>query len=170
MPNDVSYFKIPGDTTTYQFNDPDAESRIGTLETTVDSHDSSIQSNTTAIGTLSSLSTSAKSNLVAAINEVDSHADTNASGITTLNNTAFLRLGALASGSTDDVFVNGVYSLSSSNTYTGLPTGVTAGALVSFKPLGSSNYYTVHLCFSASGYVYSQIYTSAWSAWKQLNN
>lgn len=39
--------------------------------------------NATSIGTLSGLTTDAKSNLVGAINEVDGHADTNAGNITT---------------------------------------------------------------------------------------
>lgn len=39
----------------------------------------------TEIGTLSSLTTSTKTNLVAAINEVDSHADSNANAITSIN-------------------------------------------------------------------------------------
>lgn len=49
MPNDVSYFKVPGDSTTYQFNDPDAESRIGALESTVNDQAADIADNTTAI-------------------------------------------------------------------------------------------------------------------------
>jgi len=71
MANDVSYFKVSGDSTTYQFNDPDAETAIN--------------ANASAIGTLSNLTTSAKGSLVAAINEVDAHADTNASAISSLN-------------------------------------------------------------------------------------
>ena len=91
MANDVSYFKVSGDSTTYQFNDPDAENRIGALESTVNDQAGDIADNTTAInanasaiGTLSNLTTSAKGSLVAAINEVDSHADTNASAISQL--------------------------------------------------------------------------------------
>lgn len=44
-----------------------------------------VQTNESAIGVLSSLTTSAKNNLVAAINEVDAHADTNATAISSLN-------------------------------------------------------------------------------------
>jgi len=85
MANDVSYFKVSGDSTTYQFNDPDAENRIGALESTVNDQAGDIADNTSAIGTLSSLTTSAKDNLAAAVNEVDAHADTNASAISQLN-------------------------------------------------------------------------------------
>lgn len=44
-----------------------------------------VQTNASAIGTLPNLTTTAKGNLVAAINEVDAHADTNASAISQLN-------------------------------------------------------------------------------------
>ena len=91
MANDVSCFKVPGDSTKYSFNDADAENRIGALESTVNDQAGDIADNTTAInanasaiGTLSNLTTSAKGSLVAAINEVDSHADTNASAISQL--------------------------------------------------------------------------------------
>lgn len=49
MPNDVSYFKVPGDSTTYSFNDADAESRIGALESTVNDQAGDIADNTSAI-------------------------------------------------------------------------------------------------------------------------
>lgn len=44
-----------------------------------------VQTNTQAIGTLSSLTTDAKDSLVAAVNEVDSHTDTNTAAISQLN-------------------------------------------------------------------------------------
>lgn len=96
MPNDVSYFKVPGDSTTYQFNDPDAESRIGALESTVNDQAGDIADNTSAIGTLSNLATSTKTSLVAAINEVDAHADTIAAAISSLNS-KFINAGDVSS-------------------------------------------------------------------------
>ena len=101
MANDVSCFKVPGDSTKYSFNDADAENRIGALESTVNDQAGDIADNTTAInanasaiGTLSNLTTSAKGSLVAAINEVDSHADTNASAISQLISNVALTLTA----------------------------------------------------------------------------
>ena len=49
---------------------------IHTAQTTATGADGKADSNTTAIGTLASLTTTAKTNLVSAINEVDSNADT----------------------------------------------------------------------------------------------
>ena len=55
--------------------------------------DGKADTNTTAIGTLSNLTTDAKNNLVAAVNEVDGHTDT---AQNTAQNTAFsLHFGAL---------------------------------------------------------------------------
>lgn len=177
MPNDVSYFKVPGDSATYSFNDADAESRIGALESTVNEQAGDIADNTTAInanasaiGTLSNLATSTKTSLVAAINEVDAHADANAAGIATLNATAFLRMGPLPSGSVENVFANGAYSLSAANTYTGLPSGVTVGTLLSFKPQPNSNYYAVHIVIALNRTVHIQNYTTSWSAWTQIGS
>ena len=56
MANDVSFFKLEDDDTIYSFDDADGEVRIA--------------GNTSNIGTLSDLTTTAKGNLVAAINEV----------------------------------------------------------------------------------------------------
>ncbi len=131
MANDVSYFKVPGDATTYSFNDADAENKIGTLETTVaDQADSiaanvtNIQTNRTAIGTLSSLTTEAQGNLVAAVNEVDSHADTNAGAISTINTaigstalptTAQTLTGAIAEHESDITTLNSKIGLNAHN-------------------------------------------------------
>ena len=49
---------------------------LHTAQTTATGADGKADANTSAIGTLASLTTTAKSNLVAAINEVDSNADT----------------------------------------------------------------------------------------------
>lgn len=64
---------------------------IHTAQTTATGADGKADSNTTSIGTLSNLSTEAKTNLVSAINEVDTHADTaqgTASNAYTLADTA----------------------------------------------------------------------------------
>lgn len=58
-----------------------------------------VQTNKSAIGVLSSLTTSAKSNLVAAINEVDSHADANAAAISSLNSNLTWQSVTLTAGS-----------------------------------------------------------------------
>ncbi len=91
-----------------------------------------------------------------------------AADLNNLNTNAILRLGVLPSGSVADVFANGVYALSSSVSYTGLPTGVSSGTLLSLKPQRTTNYYAVHILVSPSGNVYVQIYSTTWSSWKQL--
>ena len=93
MPNDVSYFKVPGDSNTYQFNDQDAESGLAAETARAEAAE---QANADAIsaeasraagveGTLSNLTTTAKGNLVAAINEVDANTDANTASISSLN-------------------------------------------------------------------------------------
>ena len=79
MANDVSYFKVDGDSTTYSFNDADAETAIVTERARATAAE---QDNATAIstettraeaveGSLANLTTTAKGSLVAAINEVN---------------------------------------------------------------------------------------------------
>ena len=58
-------------------------SNIATNTSNIATNTSNISTNTTAIGTLTSLETDAKTDLVSAINEVNSNADTNASNIAT---------------------------------------------------------------------------------------
>lgn len=61
---------------------------IHTAQTTATGADGKADSANTAIGTLANLTTDAKSSVVAAINEVDSHADTAQSTANTASNTA----------------------------------------------------------------------------------
>lgn len=171
MANDVSYFKVAGDNTTYSFNDADLETAVSTLQntvsghtTTINSHTTSIGNNTTniatnksAIGTLSNLTTSAKGNLVAAINEV--------------SGAALQQKGTLQSTNIAAFVTQGVYFLSGDNTYTNLPSGVTWGTLIVFRPIASNAYYTVHLLITAGSAAYTQIYTpSGWTTWKSLGS
>ena len=78
--------------------------------------------------------------------------------------------GVLPSGSVTSVFTNGFYSLSSSNTYSGLPSGVSMGHFISMKPQTTSNYYAVHILIDLSENMYVQLYTTSWSAWKKINS
>jgi len=64
MANDVSYFKVEGDATQYSFNDADAETAIA----------AEVARAKGVEGTLSDLTTSAKTSLVAAVNELDGKA------------------------------------------------------------------------------------------------
>lgn len=69
---------------------------IHTAQTTATGADGKADSNTTAIGTLASLSTTAKTDLVSAINEVDTNADTaqnTANTASTNANTALTEIG-----------------------------------------------------------------------------
>lgn len=77
--------------------------------------------------------------------------------------------GVLPSGSVANVFTNGFYALSSSNTYTGLPSGVSMGHFISMKPQTTSNYYAVHILIDLSENMYVQLYTTNWLAWKKIN-
>lgn len=61
----------------------DYNTDMSNIDTGIYGAKSIADTNTNSIGTLSSLTTDTKSNLVGAINEVDSHADTNAGNITT---------------------------------------------------------------------------------------
>ena len=69
------------------------DSGIHNAQTTATGADGKADANTTAIGTLASLTTDAKTSLVAAINEVDSHADTAQSTANTANNNAGTAIG-----------------------------------------------------------------------------
>lgn len=77
--------------------------------------------------------------------------------------------GILPSGSVANVFTNGFYALSSSNTYIGLPSGVSVGHFISMKPQTTSNYYAVHILIDLSENMYVQLYTINWSAWEKIN-
>lgn len=61
----------------------DYNTDMSNIDTGIYGAKSTADTNTNSIGTLSSLTTDTKSNLVGAINEVDSHADTNAGNIST---------------------------------------------------------------------------------------
>lgn len=61
----------------------DYNTDMSNIDTGIYGAKSTADANTNSIGTLSSLTTDTKSNLVGAINEVDAHADTNAGNITT---------------------------------------------------------------------------------------
>lgn len=61
---------------------------IHTAQTTATGADGKADANTTAIGNLTNLTTDAKTDLVAAVNEVDSHADVAQSTANTASNTA----------------------------------------------------------------------------------
>ncbi len=195
MANDVSYFKVQGDSTTYSFNDADAETRLSNLQTTVAGHTSTLAQHTTSIsnnaagisqnaediatnassissvntslsgriGTLSNLTTSAKTSTVAAINEVN--ANTNS-----VNSAALKQSGTVADGTSLTAFVTpGIYVISGSNTYTGLPDGVTYGTMLVLRPAASSAAFTVQMLITASGLLYLRSYTSStWSSWRQI--
>ena len=61
----------------------DYNADMSAIDTGIYNAKNEADTNATSIGTLSSLTTDAKSNLVGAINEVDAHADTNAGNIST---------------------------------------------------------------------------------------
>lgn len=90
---------------------------INTAQTTATSADGKATTNTSSIGTLASLTTDAKSNLVSAINEVDSHANTaqtSAGNAYTLANTASTNVTNLA----NYFSMSNIVNYNNSNTYT----------------------------------------------------
>ena len=73
---------------------------INTAQTTATGADGKADANTIAIGTIANLTTDAKTNLVVAVNEVDSHADTaqgTANSAETKANSALTKVGNLES-------------------------------------------------------------------------
>ena len=195
MANDISYLRIQGDGTTYSFNDADAETRLSALQTTVSGHTSTLAQHTSSIstnaanisansanitantnsinsvntslsgriGTLSNLNTSAKTSTVAAINEVN--ANTNS-----VNSAALKQSGTVEDGTSLTSFVTpGIYVISGSNTYTGLPDGVTYGTLLVLRPAASTAAFTVQMLIGASGVLYIRSFTnSSWSSWRTV--
>lgn len=162
MPNDVSYFKVPGDSTTYQFNDPDAESKIGALESTVNDQAGDIADNTSAIGTLSNLTTSAKSTLVAAINEVDAHADTNATGITRLNG----RFSYVSGVSVRTLTASGLYYCASDCTDLPSHSPVTTWVITVIANTSGTTVKQIARAAAGEGYEYEQhLVGGTWSGW-----
>jgi hypothetical protein len=91
-------------------------------------------------------------------------------GISNVSADALQRVGTLDSGTNIAAFVTqGIYFLSGNNTYSGLPSGVTWGTLLVFRPIASNAYYTVHLLITAASATYIQIYTpDGWTTWKAL--
>lgn len=84
--NNTTYYNL----SQYTANDKptylgDYNSDMGKIDAGIHTAKNTADTNTTNIGDLTTLTTDSKSTLVGAINEVDSHADTNASNITTLN-------------------------------------------------------------------------------------
>lgn len=86
----------------------DSASTAGTNATTAN----------TNIGTLSNLTTEAKTNLVSAINEVDSHADTAQSTANSANETAGSALSSATTANNDITALKSYLSLSSVTNYT----------------------------------------------------
>lgn len=115
------------------------------------------------IGVLSNLTTSEKASLVAAVNEV-------AAGVASLRSNAFQSKNTLPSGTDVSAFYTpGCYQLSGANTYTNLPTGVTWGTLLVFRPLESLASFTVQMLIGSGASMHIRIYTNSnWSAWRTI--
>lgn len=86
------------------------------LQTQINNLESSLDTNTSAIGTLSNLTTTAKTNLVAAINEIDSDVGTNTFAIGTLSNLTTTAKTNLVSAVNE---INGKFVPSEGGTFTG---------------------------------------------------
>lgn len=110
----------------------------------------------TAVGTISSLTTAAKTNLVAAINEVKAKADSNATEITSLNNN-------LGSHNHDSRYyteaeINAKLALSYPNTSVGI------SGLCGITPINSTRYFMFRnvpadapVIFNNSAYIFVQV-------------
>ena len=101
------------------------------------------------IGTLSSLDTTAKTSLVAALNEVQP-----------------IKGVAETGTDLDDITTPGWYQLPGTNSYTNLPSGITWG-LLEVKKAGT---FTVQELTTTTARTFKRIYANAaWSAWRELS-
>lgn len=90
--------------------------------------DGKADANTTAIGTLANLTTDAKTNLVSAINEVDTHADSATTTATSATATANSALSASTTNATAIQSIKDYFNLSVNNTYNGSQFTITSGS------------------------------------------
>lgn len=151
MANDVSYFKVPGDSTTYSFNDADSENKIGTLETIVANQADSISTINSKIGS-TALPTTAQT-VTGAISETYS---------STLQRKEVLPDGT----NLNNLGTAGIYMLNALYTYTGLPSGVTYGTLVVYRPTASQNDFVVQTIYTSGPSIYYRsVINSSWTNW-----
>lgn len=105
---------------------------IHNAATTATGADGKADANTTSIGTLSNLTTAAKTNLVSAINEVDSNADTAQNTATNAQSTA------LTAKTTADNITNAFnFSQSTSSTVSG--TGITIASTTAVRSFANND-------------------------------
>lgn len=164
MANDISYFKVEGDQTQYSFNDADLEARIGAtaLPTTAQTVTGAIAEHEADIGTLSGLTTSAKSNLVAAINEVDAHADANAAAISQLNS----KFAFVSGVSTHTLTTSGLYYCSADCTDLPSPSPVTKWVIAVIANTAGTTVKQIARAAAGEGYEYEQhLLGGTWSGW-----
>jgi len=109
MANDVSYFQVEGDSTTYSFDDADLTAALA----------SEISRAKGVEGTLSSLTTTAKGSLVAAINEVDANVDALGTKTYLANQTTNANANAITINSNQSYLENNVIHLAAVITMTG---------------------------------------------------
>lgn len=153
-------------------------SNIATNTSNIATNASNISTNTTAIGTLSALGTDAKTDLVSAINEVNTNADTNASNIATNTSdiatnasniaTNASAIGTLASLTTDEkgslvgaineheTQINDLTSRDNVKVYTNAAFNVTAGAAFRINHglnLSDKDFFTIRVCDSGGSSV-----------------
>ncbi len=165
MANDVSYFNLENDSTEYAFNDADAEVKIAqeTARATAaeGANAAAISAETTRAtgveGTLSDLTTTAKSNLVAAINEIDAKNSNGMPSGMSGSNTAAEMVNAAVAGT--------IYNWASYDDSGYRPSGETGGYWHYLLIKNASNGYTL---FEASkvnaGYFYRyDVYHDTWA-------
>lgn len=121
-----------------------------------------VQTNKSAIGVLSSLTTSAKSNLVAAVNEVDSHADTNAAAIAGLNG----RFAYISGVSVQTLTTSGLYYCASDCTDLPSPSPVTTWVITVIANTSGTTVKQIARAAAGEGYEYEQhLVGGTWSGW-----
>ena len=104
------------------------DTAVHSASATATGADGKADANATAIGTLASLSTDVKTDVVSAINEVDAHAD---SATTTATSATATANSALTASTTNATAIQGIkdyLNLSVNNTYNGSQFNVTSGS------------------------------------------
>ena len=116
--------------------------------------DGKADANATAIGTLANLTTDAKNNIVAAVNEVDAHADAASTTATNATTTANSALASATAASTGITSIENYLALDTYNTYTGNQFTVTSGT---GTPVASTEIYVARNSAGTLGKVYGSL-------------
>lgn len=123
--------------------------------------DGKATTNATNIGTMANLTTDANSSLVAAINEVDSHADAASTTATNAGTTANSALASATAASTGISSIQSYLGINTFNTYTGNQFTVTSGT---GSPVSSTELYVARNSDGTLGKIYGSLQMNSGTA------